>query len=154
MDWSSVQVWQIITNATLTVVGICVAIMSLVVAYRSNFGWPPIAILSSLEFKADPVTDDLFTAPPVVTFEVWNRRKYPITLRQITINGKSAKHLKPEEDGDHARILGPNESKRYTIQGLPLSRDAMIKKSVDGLMIRFFDPRLGKSESIQVSFYD
>jgi hypothetical protein len=153
MDWGSVQVWQIITNATLTVVGICVAMASLIVAYRNNFGWAPIALISGYGLKG--FGPDPKNVAALLTLEVWNRRKYPIIVRFINlkfdslpikerlstpagevwhIRSRYVSHLTPH-------TLDPTSHETHEIE-IPLKPETL-----DGLesnfrvRIEYFDPR-------------
>lgn len=45
---------QIITNVMLTIVALCIAGASLYVAYRNNFGWKPIILVSRFGLTAEP----------------------------------------------------------------------------------------------------
>lgn len=84
----TIAIWQIITNATLTAVAICIASASLIVAYRNNFGWPPIALISGQGLAGvGPTLDNISL---MLTMELWNRQKYPIHLRSMTIKFKGA----------------------------------------------------------------
>lgn len=67
---------QVVTTAALTIVGICVAIASLIVAYRNNFGWAS----GILVMEAGLGTERAHPKHRRVSFEVqiWNRRKYPL----------------------------------------------------------------------------
>ena len=78
----SVQIWQIITSATLSAVAIVVAGVSLFVSYRNNFGWPPIVllVLSTRTRHPTPTIETL-----TFRVEIWNRRKNPISVRRMFV---------------------------------------------------------------------
>lgn len=74
----TLAILQIVTNATLTIVGICVAVASVIVAYRNNFGWKPIVLIT--RWQRSPYKT---SGGGSIRLEVWNRQKYPVTVRQI-----------------------------------------------------------------------
>lgn len=85
---------QVISTAVLTVVGLCVALASLLVAYRNNFGWRPIIIIPGWGMRANPTGKEGDGAPrpadydntAEIPIEVWNRRKYPVVVRHVVVS--------------------------------------------------------------------
>ena len=73
---------QIVTNAVLTIVAICIAVASLIVAYRNNFGWEPF-VMNKRSYVRKATIIDAYIA--VIELEIWNRRKYPVAIREIVI---------------------------------------------------------------------
>lgn len=84
---------QVVTTAILTVVGLCVAVASLLVAYRNNFGWRPIIIIPGWGMRANPSSEKRegpstpadYDNTVEIPIEVWNRRKYPVVVRHIVV---------------------------------------------------------------------
>jgi hypothetical protein len=157
---------QIATNATLTLVAICIAVASLIVAYRNNFGWKPIAILPYQGTQSKRLTGDfsthsfrdLFDNTAVLPIELWNRRKYPVVVRyiQVDVKDKVAFEIVPPIPGnkegwyisserasmlEHSTTVAPSSHHTFTCQ-LPFkttSFDAMRVRFV--INISYFDPR-------------
>jgi hypothetical protein len=95
-DWLVpwIPLLQIATNATLTLVAITIAAISLIVAYRNNFGWKPIVIVGRSGYRGTYRVDDDGKLRAIegqpryrakLGLEVWNRRKYPIVVRKMVI---------------------------------------------------------------------
>lgn len=76
---------QFIAYVTLTITGITVAIISLRQSYRSNFGWPPILLDVTYGLKSKKIEDRLGMAV-FVDLELWNRRTYPVVLRNMKVS--------------------------------------------------------------------
>jgi hypothetical protein len=63
-----------------------VAIVAAIIAYRNNFGWKPLCLVKERNFMARGVEK---TATHIrLSFELWNRRKYPIAIRMIECGGQ------------------------------------------------------------------
>lgn len=150
---------QIITNAVLTIGAICVAAASLVVAYRSNFGWKPIVFVGGNGVRGFGGEVREYTA--IINLEIWNRRKYPISIRYIRLTFDNLEirppkrtretvwHVTSRNAYNHTvHVLAPNEHERHEVE-VPI-----LTKSLDGLNapvhieISYFDPRSNKSEKL------
>jgi hypothetical protein len=72
---------QLIAYVSLTLASVTVAVTSLFMAYRQNFGWKPILFIISVGggrgARGHSVT---------MEFEFWNRKKYPINITFISID--------------------------------------------------------------------
>lgn len=80
---------QLISYIALTCASVTVAAVSCYTAYRQHRGWKPVILVTHRargETRSGPKGPSY--APRhglLVVFEVWNRRKYPIVLNQVTI---------------------------------------------------------------------
>ena len=86
---------QILAYISLTVASLVVAGVSLYLTYRQSVGWSPILLLPryGLNFNRD-----LEPGEWIVYFdiEIWNRRKYPLIIRNGHISFESTNvHLEP-----------------------------------------------------------
>ena len=84
----AVPVLQLVAYVMLTLASIIVAAVSTIIAFRSNFGWRPLALVLSHGIRGVGGSD-LFDA--TLDIEVWNRRKYPIVMRQLEVQFNSIK---------------------------------------------------------------
>lgn len=153
---------QVITTTVFTIVGACVAAASLHVAYRNNFGWPPIALISSIGLKGVGGEHKEFTA--VIGFEVWNRRKYPVSIRYMVLsvtnlnirfvgaNATDAVWHVDKTGASHftSHALGPSDHEVHEVE-IPFAT-----KSLDALnaplqlRITYFDPRSNRMDTVTV----
>lgn len=144
---------QIITNATLTIVGICVAAASLYVAYRNNFGWDPIALIGGIGLKG--VGGEHLEFSAVITLEIWNRRKYPVSIRHINLDIQNLKIRRHRTKGPNEKwligsnyvshltphILGPNEHERHEIE-VPFTAPSLDALNAPiHIRVAYFDPK-------------
>lgn len=73
---------QLISYTALTCASVTVAAVSCYTAYRQHRGWKPI-ILMTHHGRSKTLSAQRYGL--LVVFEVWNRRKYPIVLNEISI---------------------------------------------------------------------
>lgn len=83
----NVAIAQFIAYVCLTLTSIIVASVSLRFAYRQNFGWKPLLLVSThgMESEFGEGKDESLIRL-VVAFEVWNRRTYPIILDGVEVS--------------------------------------------------------------------
>jgi hypothetical protein len=152
---------QIITNATLTLVGICIAVASLVIAYRNNFGWKPIALVG--EYGISGVGGDTKNYTALMDLEIWNRRKYPVSIRSIRLSFTDLEIKRPDAASTRGKdwyighnyashstphVLGPNMHEEHKIE-IPFTAKTLdLLKAPVRIEISYFDPRLDKDESL------
>jgi len=74
------QTMQLVAYVALTLSSIFVAGTSLFIAFRQNFGWKPIVFPSSYGGGGGK-----FGYTATIEFEFWNRKKYPVTLRWVSV---------------------------------------------------------------------
>src|SRR5438270_14013939 len=89
----AVPIVQLIAYVMLTLASISVATVSAFIAYRSNFGWKPLVLVTSYGFQG---TGGSKQVAATVQFEFWNRRKYPISIRYMTVALSTVK-LRPHD---------------------------------------------------------
>lgn len=119
---------QTIATAILGAGAIAVAIVSAVIAYQNNFGWKPVAFPTWHRYSIDPIGR---LQSVVFAFDIWNRRKYPIVVRHLsvtfsgtplsakpTMNERSANES-PNDDKtstfSHAQTVGPQTNFEFII---------------------------------------
>ena len=143
---------QIIASATLTLASVTVAVVSAWFSYRNNFGWTPVVRLKS--YKDTPSKSSKFEyIATEFDFEIWNRRKNAINIRQIYLRFSDIKIEDVDGSWDwnkdgpfpdtisqkelHA-VIEPASSKTYTasIRHEPLSMEISVLIEVD-----YYDPR-------------
>jgi hypothetical protein len=93
----NIAAYQLVAYLALTLASVTVAATSLIIGFRQNFGWMPKLLVTGIGFsRFEPPQNHVV----IVTFEVWNRRKYPIALEtaEITYPGATVIEL-PEKDG-------------------------------------------------------
>src|SRR5260370_30849974 len=88
-----IAVYQLIAYVLLSIASVTVAVTSAVIGYWQMFGWKPTVFVIGIgSAKAKNA---------IVTFEVWNRRKYPIAVSGgASINfGKTKLVDRPTQNG-------------------------------------------------------
>ena len=157
---------QFVAYVSLTIAGLTVAIVSLRFSYRQNFGWDPLLLITSHGLRSYMVHGYAAT----LSMEFWNRRKYPLVLRVVTVNFSV---LDLEEPGPHKvgdeptwtmnaarkcmyyrreEALEPNGHKKLLVEA-PFK-----KRSLDDLVdemtitATYYDPRQNKSLEIKKKF--
>jgi hypothetical protein len=72
---------QLIAYVSLTLASVIVAVTSLFMAYRQNFGWKPILFITSVGGGRGSHGYSV-----TMEFEFWNRKKYPINITFVSID--------------------------------------------------------------------
>jgi hypothetical protein len=155
-----VPLLQVVTNATLTLVGICIAVASLIVAYRNNFGWGPFVLVRRQ--RTEVTYNEGLKRVASLEFEVWNRRKYPIIIRKARMTFASEKVRKPMlPSGDKWEFRGNNADHREEHTLAPTTQETLkIQFSFDEtppgkyrtdftIYVTCFDPRTKKEATIR-----
>ena len=84
IDAKLVALMQLAASSFLAAAGFFVAVAALVVGYRNNFGWKPLVLNKVWGFgDVDEANENLVWL--TCSFEVWNRRKYPVVIRDMEI---------------------------------------------------------------------
>jgi hypothetical protein len=96
-----------ISESVLTLTGIIVSGVAAAFNYREQFGWSPILLVTALGTGVKVRTRQQYAS---LSFEFWNRRTYPVVIRDMTV-----RVLGPEmpfwgEDGDPLFIPSDNRS--------------------------------------------
>lgn len=72
---------QFASSTALTLASIAVGLIALNVGYRNNFGWKPILLVKSYGIGSGHDWTEVHCI-----FEVWNRRKYPLVVREMQVS--------------------------------------------------------------------
>ena len=86
-----VSTLQLISYTALTCASVTVAAVSCYTTYCQHRGWTPIILMTHLARSTLTTHHGRSEAPSspkhglMVVFEVWNRRKYPIVLNEVSI---------------------------------------------------------------------
>lgn len=149
---------QLAAYTTLTLASITVAGLQGLVAYRNSFGWKPLIFVANAKFGLGS-TPDSFTA----TYEVWNRRKYPIQVRSAHVlvttyylhNGNkqskpSATYNHEHAEGGRDFLIEPSDHRRFDFEAISADTGNNHIVVID-CRVTYFDPRKGKEREISVS---
>jgi hypothetical protein len=150
---AALQIAQLIAYVVLTLAGV-------IVAYRSNFGWKPLALVTSHGLRGGGGEPDVYYA--IIRFEVWNRRKYPVVIRSMYVHFRTLKLLHRTHErvagwvvfDDNVyypdeTVLAPSAHEQFVIEA------PFPKRTVDDLRetlrfrIWYFDPRSKKLRAIK-----
>ena len=145
---------QLVAYTSLTVASVTVATVSAIFGYRQNYGWKPIALVTSHGLSGTGGSNK-FNA--LLTIEFWNRRKYPVAVGGVTVKFKTINFAyapSPNEKG-WSRI-GAGYFKRVEQRLEPAAHIAVEftapfeADSIDALrdavevVVNYFDPVSGK----------
>ncbi len=133
--------------------------------YRQNFGWKPIALVTSHGLSSGNV-DGYYGA--TLDVEIWSRRRYPIVVRHVEVKTQVVEfegNLKGWTYPDNWFVNRKDQLIYRTEISLdpsgkaPLSFELPFKKrTLDDLVdlftirIDYFDPRLAKLEAIDIQY--
>jgi hypothetical protein len=67
-----IAAYQLIAYVSLTLASVTVAVTSAIIGYWQMFGWRPTLFITGIGSAGSDTA--------LVTFEVWNRRKYPVAI--------------------------------------------------------------------------
>jgi hypothetical protein len=151
-----IAVLQLVSYVMLTVASVTVGTLSAIIAYRNNFGWRPMGIVTTIGVAGVSSEPNVYYAS--VTFEVWNRRKYPIVVRSISINlshlefvGKIRIPASGDQDNWHRRgnkiyrigstVLSPDSHEQFTFEAPFAARPLDALMDDINLDVMYFDPR-------------
>lgn len=163
MDPVAIQLAQLVAYSMLTLSSILVASVSLMFGYRQNFGWKPIALVTSHGFSGGKV-DGYYGA--TLDIEIWNRRRYPVVVRHIEVKSQVIefeRSLQGWTYPDNWLVNRKNQIISRTEISLDPSGKASLsfelpfkKRTLDDLVdlftirINYFDPRLAKLKTINI----
>jgi len=155
---AELQIAQFVASIALTVASLTVAVVSLLFAYRNNFGWKPLLLVTG--HGVQNIGGDREVYEATVSLEFWNRRKYPLVLRYMKVELSALPLVyKPTKEGWHVHagnsvmntdthILEPTSHMQFKAEA-PFG-----KRSLDGLVddltitLIYYDPRLNTSVTI------
>ena len=120
---------QLIAYSSLTYASIIVAATLLLLSYRQNFGWQPLIVVTSFGGGNESIH---------LEYEVWNRRKYPVTVimqelifsslhfdgREVGYpddSGWSMQEQQGQEQsffGEEHTVIEPNKHQRFSLMRL------------------------------------
>jgi hypothetical protein len=144
------QTLQLTAYVALTLSSIIVATTSLFIAYRQNFGWKPIIFPSSC--GGGGAGKHGYTVS--IDFEVWNRKKYPIAIRRVSVEyEKQVMHRYNEAalsqgwhiEGEHMLVfdqhetLDPGKSRQYALEA-PIEKAPIDLHENVTVTLFYFDP--------------
>jgi hypothetical protein len=143
---------QLIAYSALTCASVIVATVSVVLAYRQNFGWPPIVLVRMfvINYSEQPYE---FT----MEFEVWNRRKYPIVIQGQDLRFRNVRFIRVEERRplDYANtwdggpetfsnyksvVLEPNGHEKFEFIYVAQNKNRKKQASKVKIRVFYFDP--------------
>lgn len=150
---------ELISSASLTVMGLTVSVVAAVFTYRNNFGWAPLALITSIGLSSGRKYPGKYNA--TVDIEVWNRRKYPIIVRCISIKIVGLEIISDTQNFDEWWLYSSSElisDNEHTISPQSHERREIVApfaaSSLDALQcpiiveVVLFDPRLNRTLKI------
>lgn len=155
-----ITILQLIAYCALTLASVIVAIVSAVFGYRSNYGWHPLLIVTNHGFSG---VGGSKVHNAQITFELWNRRKYPIVLvfatvefanmkfeYDATLNGRNWYKVGGKFHYRESQVVAPAEHKSidfkapFTVPSLD-DLDDMVT-----ITVSYLDPIAGKYEKSKI----
>ncbi len=159
------QTLQLIAYTSLTLASVFVAASSLYIAHRQNRGWTPLLLANSSGIKI--YEGNVFIA--VLEFEFWNRRKYPVVIRQINVQYPtlSYKHMQNIGMGEgwignsrdglvnrERQNVGPNDHHQFSTV-FPFERNSDEDfQEWPKVSVYYFDPIQGRILSLKMNMSD
>jgi hypothetical protein len=143
------QSLQLMAYVALTLSSIIVASTSLFIAYRQNFGWKPIIFPSSYGGGGGK-----YGYTVSINFEVWNRKKYPIAIRRVSVEyEKQVMHRYNDAalsegwhiEGEHTLVfdkhetMDPGKSRQYALEA-PIEKAPIDLQENVTVTLFYFDP--------------
>jgi hypothetical protein len=141
---------QLIAYVSLTLASVTVALTSLFMAYRQNFGWKPILFIISVGGGRGARGHSVTTE-----FEFWNRKKYPINITFVSVDYSKTRIARggnpPLSDGwgingehrifnENRMTIKPTENKYFqTVTPIDTSSVLDISENVT-ISVFYFDP--------------
>jgi hypothetical protein len=147
---------QLTAYIALTVASVIVAVTSATMGYLQNFGWEPHLYVTGIGVNSmgDDRNDNA-----IVTFEVWNRRKYPIAIVTGAIDFLKVKVIDSGERDGWQQWRNTMTYYGDKIKLEPMSfKEFQITADLDGasalpdrwpVTIKYFDPVKGKELEMQ-----
>src|SRR5215470_8180839 len=152
VDPKLLALMQFLSSTLMAFAGFMVAVVALKVGYRNNFGWKPLVLLVSYGQSSQGDATQAHT-----TYEVWNRRKYPIAVREMSVQFRGVEPMKRDPDDgfdpDDRRydpdgqyriwkdvLLEPNQHERFNVTA-PIGRYQKGRFTDPKITVYLFDPR-------------
>lgn len=139
----------------LSLAALLVASLSAFWSFRNHFGWAPY-VMGKNFWLTKGLGGKSALENLVVEFEIWNRRKYPISVRGIKIKFDQLILKGVEDHPEWVRVganrfdcrtdisFGPSEHQTHTI-ALTLDNPERNFTAGYGIWIECFDPRLERT---------
>ncbi len=150
---------QLVSSASLTLMGLTVSIVAATFTYRNNFGWRPLALVTSIGLSSGDGERGTYNA--LVDVEVWNRRKYPLIVRGVSVKIEGLDLVEERKPGKREWYLYRNKlmlDEEYTIAPQTHEKHQASAPfnttSLDALRcpilveVMIFDPRMNKTETV------
>lgn len=141
--------------------GLTVSVVAAIFTYRNNFGWSPLALITSIGMTAKADGAKKYTA--LVDVEIWNRRKYPILVRHMVVGFDglelSRDNARQPVDGWHRHLNSMTRHSEYAISpqmhekhhvAAPFSANSL--DAIDAALlveVWIFDPRLNRTVTLR-----
>ncbi|WP_291399125.1 hypothetical protein [Devosia sp.] len=166
IDWLKdyAPVAQFAAYSVLTVASVFVATIQFFLARRQNFGWGPVLFLrysEHLTVHHSPTFSYLSFG-----FEFWNRRRYPLLVRDVFVSIENMRFQRTENDdptngfyflgdrnlvqSDELIVEPTGHMSRDISLPVVLPPTGSVPENVS-VRINFFDPRLNKDLSLTMS---
>lgn len=152
--WGEEQ-WRTFFQLLFAAGSIVVALVAVHFSYRSNNGWPPVILVLGHGVSRD--TERAGTSASI-RFEVWNRRKYPVVLRQMTIEFANLPILDGLEEWrtfqgeafwSETKSIDPNKPEAFNARMYVEKLEGKLQKSPYAISISVFDPVKNKIVTIE-----
>jgi hypothetical protein len=155
-----VSIFQIIASLA-TGISLTVAGVSLYFAYRHNRGWKPaIVVVERAQFAGAQTA-------LVVIFEVWNRHKYPIIIKEVDVQFERFAFVNPPQDEDensvgwfleedrtfesyHTLRLEPNTHHRFYLLAPYKEESDDDKPNNPSITVLYFDSTKNKQMTVRL----
>jgi hypothetical protein len=156
---AALPIVQLIAYVTLTLASIIIGAVSAFIAYRSNFSWKPLVLVTSHGFRGKGGSQLVDAS---IEYEIWNRQRYPILIRSMDVHFKSISIR--AGDVEHpwlargssilntlAVTLSPDTHERIKAF-VPMKEGTHLDDLEDNITIEifYFDPRRNKDKTLRV----
>lgn len=175
-DWlrANVAVAQFFAYTALTITTAIVALLSLKFSFRQHYGWNPILLLVNRGLMGGAFTDsgersdNKETSSGIfawVTFDLWNRRTYPIVIEHVCISFSQdilERKYQGRSKGEDVWVLtrdGHELRERFVLDNgkhhsFSLAARMQTDQSLDDInceveiKVKYFDPRRKKRQKM------
>jgi hypothetical protein len=161
---AGLAVVQLAASVSLTLASMIVSVVAVVFTYRNNFGWPPIVLITSIGLSNIPAEHGKYKAH--VSLEIWNRRKYPIVIRNLSVGFRQIELIEDADDR-HSRsawrlhrnamvkydehTLAPQSQEKQEVTGLFEASSLDTVNAPLDISIVFFDPRANRTINLRAA---
>lgn len=151
---------QVVAYVILTLASVVVASVQFALARRQNYGWRPVLFLRYSEHVTIHPGDVPYVS---FGFEVWNRRRYPILVRDVFVSTENMSFhgVPPDQPIGNFWQLGNKTlvaSDEFVIEPashiahelalpLPLPPSGTVREKIS-IKVNYFDPRLKRDVTL------